>query len=169
MAVQVRRTARWLLWLFCLGTECAYAVPGDADEPIHIQAENAEIDQENQQVTYFGSVQINQGTLQVNAERMIVDYREQKVVRITATGNPAHYLQQLEAAEGTVQASASTIIYHTQAERIDLKGNANLTQKGNRITGELIQYDIVAGKVEATADDKGRVKMVLQPASRDDS
>ncbi|MCZ6659029.1 MAG: lipopolysaccharide transport periplasmic protein LptA [Gammaproteobacteria bacterium] len=146
-----------------------HAVPGDADEPIHIQAENAEIDQENQQVTYFGSVQINQGTLQVNAERMIVDYREQKVVRITATGSPARYLQQLEAAEGTVQANASTIIYYTQAERIDLKGNANLTQKGNRITGELIQYDIVAGKVEATAPDKGRVKMVLQPASRDDS
>ena len=154
--------------LLCLGVECAYAVPEDADQPIHIQAENAEIDQENQQVTYIGSVKINQGSLQVTAERMIVDYREQKVVRITATGSPAHYLQQLEAEQGAVQANASTIIYHTQDERIDLKGNANLSQRGNVISGDLIHYDIVAGKVDAAATDQQPVKMVLQPASRDD-
>ena len=158
---------RWLPWLLCFCVECAHAVPSDTEEPIHIQSENAEFDQENERFIYVGSVQINQGTLQVNAEQMIVDVREKRVVRITATGSPAHYLQQLPEAEGMVRADAETIVYHTQTERIDLKGDAHLTQKGNHITGQLIQYDMVAGKVDATSNDETPVKMVLQPASPD--
>lgn len=97
---------------------------------------------------------------------MTVEYRDQKVVRITAIGKPAHYQQQIDADKEQVKARSSTIIYHTQDEKLDLVGNAYLFQEGNEITGELIKYDIVAGKVDAESGTKGPVRMILQPATR---
>lgn len=156
------------LLVFCaaIAFGTAHALPEDADQPIHIRADSAEVDQQAEQVVYRGSVQVNQGTLLVTADQMTIEYEEQKVVRIIATGAPAHYRQQLETDDALVKADASTIVYHTKDERIDLSGNASLEQQGNTLTGDLIQYDIVAGKVDASANGNDPIKMVLQPARR---
>ena len=64
-------------------------------------------------------------------------------------------------------ANADSIIYHTTEERVYLNGKATLIQKGNQLRGESIRYDIVQGKVDASAgEDTGRVRMQLDPASR---
>ncbi len=157
---------RGLLLLLCLAAQPALALPEDASQPIHIRADAAEIDQNAELVIYRGGVLVEQGTLRVTADEMTVEYRDQKVIRITARGTPAKYQQQLELGEDDVKADASTIIYHTQDEKLDLKGNAFLRQEGNEITGDFIQYDIVAGKVDAKASDQAPVRMVLQPATR---
>jgi lipopolysaccharide export system protein LptA len=145
--------------------QSAFGLPEDADQPIHIQADNAEIDEQAERAVYRGAVQVDQGTLRVTAEEMTVELRNQKVFRIIATGTPARYTQQIEADEDRVQANANTIVYYTQEERLDLEGDAHLNQQGNTISGDLIHYDIVAGKVTATAADDGPVRMILQPAS----
>jgi len=141
-----------------------FALPEDSEQPIHIRADNAEIDNKSKKVIYRGSVQVDQGTLRVTANEMTVEYQDQKVIRIVATGNPARYKQQLEAEDDMVNADASTIIYYTQDERVDLKGTASLEQQGNTVTGDFIRYDIVAGKIDATAEGENRVRMELQPA-----
>ncbi|MCZ6709509.1 MAG: lipopolysaccharide transport periplasmic protein LptA [Gammaproteobacteria bacterium] len=142
----------------------AVALPEDADQPIHIRADNAEIDQQQGLAIYRGDVRVEQGTLRVTADEMTVTYVDQKVVRITAKGNPAHYQQQIEVGRENVTAHSSVIIYFTQEERLDLLGDAYLIQEGSEITGDLITYDIVAGKVDATAEKDERIRMILQPA-----
>jgi lipopolysaccharide export system protein LptA len=140
------------------------ALPEDSEQPIHIRADNAEIDNKSKTVVYRGSVQVDQGTLRVNADKMTVEYENQKVVRIVAVGSPARYKQQLDADDEEVNADASTITYYTQDERVDLEGNASLEQQGNTVTGDFIRYDMVDGKIDATATGDGRVQMELQPA-----
>lgn len=144
----------------------AAALPEDADQPIQIQAERAEMDRNAGTVVYSGGVEARQGTMLVNADRMTVHSEDGKVVRITATGRPAKYQQQLEAEEGLVKADAETITYHTSEERVNLQGKAFLEQGGNEISGAFIDYDIVAGKVIAQAGDDDRVEVILQPAER---
>ena len=107
-------------------------------------------------------MRVDQGSLRVTADKMVVEYRNKKVVRITASGSPAHYQQQLEENDARVEADANIIVYHTLEERLDLRGNAFLTQEGTEITGDHIRYDIVAGKVDAQAEGEGRVRMVLE-------
>jgi lipopolysaccharide export system protein LptA len=140
------------------------ALPEDSEQPIHIRADNAEIDNKSKRVIYRGSVQVDQGTLRVTADEMTVEYQDQKVVRIVAVGEPARYKQQLEAEDEMVNADASTITYYTQDERVDLQGDASLEQEGNTITGDFIRYDIVDGKIDATAEGNNRIEMELQPA-----
>ena len=141
-----------------------YALKDDADQPIHIEGDDAEIDQVNRTVVYEGNVQVDQGTLRVNANKLVIEYENRKVVRITAHGTPARYSQQLEGEQGLVEAHAQTIVYHTEDDLVDLKGDASLTQQGSELTGELITYDIVLGKVEASAGGNGRVQTIFQPA-----
>src|SRR5690606_4148292 len=117
---------------------------------------------------YTGSVRAEQGTMKVTADEMTVTVENQKVVRITARGNPATYQQLLEADQGLVKADAGTIVYHSQEERVDLQGGAFLEQGGNTIAGELIHYDIVAGKVNAEAGAEEPVRVIVQPANRSD-
>ncbi len=140
------------------------ALESDADQPIHIEGDDAEIDQNSETIIYTGDVQIAQGTLRVKGERMVVKVNGDQVERITTVGSPARYRQKLEDNQGDVVAHADSIVYHTAAERVYLNGAASLEQKGNKLTGESIRYDIVKGKVDASAGQKsGRVTMQLDP------
>ncbi len=157
----------FLCLLLALCSSHVWSLASDADQPIHIEGDDAEIDQNNETIIYTGSVEIVQGTLRVQGDKMVVKINGDQVERITTLGSPARYQQELEDDQGEVRARADSIIYHTAAERIYLNGQATLVQKGNELQGESIRYDIVKGKVDASAGDKpGRVRMQLDPASR---
>jgi lipopolysaccharide export system protein LptA len=142
----------------------SHALREDANQPIHIEGDDAEIDQNSETIVYTGSVEVVQGTLRVKGDRMVVKINGDQVERITTLGSPARYQQQLEDAKGEVRAHADSIIYHTAEERVYLNGAASLTQQGNQLDGESIRYDIVNGKVDASAGDKpGRVRLQLDP------
>lgn len=142
----------------------ARSLSEDANKPIHITGRTADMDRNRQTLVYHGDVRIDQGTLRVVADTMIVEYEKEQVVRIIATGTPARYQQQLEGDQGQVRANASRIVYHTQTEVLDLRGQARLLQRGSELKGDVIRYDIVAGKVDAPADNEKPVRMILQPA-----
>ena len=145
----------------------AFALASDADQPIHIEGDDAEIDQANETIVYTGRVEVVQGTLRVRGDRMVVKISGDQVQQITTIGGPARYTQELEDQQGHVNAHADSIVYHTAQERIYLNGKASLAQKGNELHGESIRYDIVNGKVDASAGNKpGRVRMQLDPQSR---
>ena len=144
------------------------ALPEDSSQPIHLNADAAEGDISGRTVL-TGSVRMDQGTMRVEADTMIIEHEGDKVIRITAMGDLAHYQQQLEADQALVNADAKTIIYHTVEERVELRGEALLTQNDNEFRGETIVYDIKAGKVDATSDENGgRVQVIWQPPPAED-
>lgn len=157
-----------LAWILsaCLPMS-ALALTSDADQPIHIEGDDAEIDQANETIVYTGNVEVVQGTLRVRGDKMVVKIAGDQVQQITTIGVPARYSQELEDNQGEVKAHADSIVYYTALERIYLNGAASLLQKGNELHGESIRYDIVNGKVDASAGNKpGRVRMQLDPQSR---
>ena len=143
----------------------AFALPEDSQQPIHIHSDSAELDQNKNLAIYHGSVKMEQGTMTVTGDTMTVVLQDQLVVRIIAEGDRAHYQQQVKPDESMVLADAKKIVYFTQEERVELTGNAYLTQDKNEFTGELIKYDVNEGKVDASANGQGKVQMVLQPAA----
>jgi lipopolysaccharide export system protein LptA len=143
----------------------ALALPEDSQQPIHIHSDSAELDQNKNLAIYHGSVKMEQGTMTVTGDTMTVVLQDQLVVRIIAEGDRAHYQQQVKPDESMVLADAKKIVYFTQEQRVELTGNAYLTQDKNEFTGELIKYDVNEGKVDASANGQGKVQMVLQPAA----
>jgi lipopolysaccharide export system protein LptA len=151
--------------LLCIAAGNAIALPEDAEQPIHIHSDSAELDQNKSVAIYHGSVRMEQGTMTVTGDKMTVELQDQLVVRIIAEGDRAHYQQQVKADESIVFADAKKIVYFTQEERVELTGNAYLTQDKNEFTGEMIKYNVREGKVDAQANGQGKVQMILQPAA----
>lgn len=148
-----------------LAAPFAFALPEDSQQPINIHADSAELDQNKSIAIYHGSVKMQQGTMTVTGDKMTIELEDQQVVRVIAEGDRAHYQQQINPDESMVLADAKKITYFTADQRVELVGNAHLTQDNNEFTGELIKYNTVEGKVDASANGQGSVQMILQPAA----
>ena len=143
----------------------AFALPEDQQQPINIHADSAELDQNKNVAIYHGSVKMEQGTMLVRGDKMTIELEDQQVVRIIAEGDRAHYEQQIKPDESKVFADAKKITYFTAEQRVELAGNAHLTQDNNEFTGELIKYNTNEGKVDASSNGQGSVQMILQPST----
>lgn len=155
-----------LLTALALGSNSALALNEDADKPIQIRSDELVYEDKASRATYTGDVEVNQGSLKITAEKVTIEFEDDKVIRLIAAGSPAYYSQQLKADQENMQADARTIIYHTRDEKVDLKGDAHLSQEGNDFRGELIEYDIRAGRVDAASEKPDRIRMTLQPKKR---
>jgi len=137
---------RLIAALLVLIAPTAAGLTEDADQPIQIFSDELVYEEKASKATYRGDVRVNQGTLKITAEVVTIEFEDDKVIRLTADGSPAYYSQKLKSDSETMQADARTIVYHTRDELVDLKGDAHLTQEGNDFRGELIKYDIRAGR-----------------------
>lgn len=143
--------------------ESREALPGgDAGQPIHWRADHAEGDATGRTIL-TGDVRMEQGTLRVEADRMVIEYDGDRVVRITAEGDLARYRQQPRPDAEPVAADAERIVYHAVEERVELLGRAYLAQEPNEFRGEIIHYDVREGRIDAAGDGEGSVEMIWQP------
>ena len=147
----------------------ALALSDDADMPIQINSDELVYEEKASKATYKGNVKVNQGSLTITADKVTIEFEDDRVVRLIADGSPAHYSQKLQTDQENMQADATTIIYHTRDEKVALKGDAHLTQEGNDFRGALIEYDIRAGRVDAASQKPDRIKMTLQPKQSSDT
>lgn len=162
---------RLLLLLLCLCTYSAMTLASsdDTQQPIHIEADRAQIDEQKGVMTYSGHVLLQQGSIEVRAATVVVYSKNGELQRITAQGDPVHYRQQ-RLNEEAVKGVSQRMEYNADSKQVLLLGSAEFWQGGNRFSGNRIQYDpetesVVAnaGSEETDAGDKQRVTVTLQP------
>ena len=154
-------------------------LPEDSEQPIHFRADNVEgdlvegsvspadgasSDSPTKRVVATGSVQIDQGSMRLEADRVVFERVGDRITLISAQGDPARYRQQLEPGADFVEARATNIIYRPEDDQIELNGRAWLSRGSDEFRGDVIRYDLRQGKVEAFGEKDG-VEMILQPES----
>ncbi len=159
-----------LLLMSCVFSALALASNDDnSQQPVHIEADRAEIDEALGVMTYTGHVIVRQGGIEMRADEVVVYSKEGELQRITAQGQPAHYLQ--ERADGKiVKGSSQRMEYNANSKQVLLMDKAQFWQGGNRFSGNRIQYDPDAERVLANAGgatnktgEQQRVTVTLQP------
>ncbi len=157
-----------LLLMSAVFSALALASNDDSQPPVHIEADRAEIDEVLGVMTYTGHVVVRQGGIEMRADTVVVYSTEGELQRITAQGQPAHYLQQ--RADGkTVKGSSQRMEYNANSKQVLLLGKAQFWQGGNRFSGNRIQYDPDAERVIANGGaanktgEQQRVTVTLQP------
>jgi lipopolysaccharide export system protein LptA len=170
-----------LLLLIGVGSESALASSDDTQQPIHIEADRAEIDEGHGVMTYTGHVKLRQGGIEVSADTVVVfATKEGDVQRITAQGQPVHYLQKAQQSQDApddeqkdVRGVSLRMEYDADSKQVLLLGKAEFWQGGNRFSGNRIQYDpktervlANAGSDDSEAGDKQRVTVTLQPKGK---
>ncbi len=153
-----------LVCIFAAGLAAAREGAGDdgAEEPIHWRADHAEGDAAGRTIL-TGAVQMDRGTLRVEADRMVIEYDAGRVVRVVAEGDLARYRQRPEPDAQPIRADAERIVYDALEERVELIGRAYLAQEPNEFRGEVIHYDVREGRIDAEGDGGGSVEMIWRP------
>lgn len=149
--------------LLLLWQPLGHALSSDRYQAITIHSDSAERDEIKGTTTYSGKVVMQQGSMRIDAEEVVIFNVKNKVTQIVATGNPARYQQKPAEDEGPVVAEALRLEYNIAEDTLHLIDNASLQQEGTSLTGNRIDYDVKKSVVTAggDADQNERVKMVI--------
>ncbi|WP_263260408.1 lipopolysaccharide transport periplasmic protein LptA [Pseudomonas sp. RIT-PI-S] len=171
------KTLPFLLGLgAALGSVNVLALPTDRDQPIHIQSDDAQLDDKQGVAVYTGGVVITQGSMKITGNKVTVTRAANGDVDVfTAVGNLAYYEQKPAVDKPIVQAYGVTIQYFASQDRIVLIDKAKVINDGNTSEGEKIVYDTVrqvvnAGRATGTkiTAPRPRIDMVIQPKKKTD-
>ncbi len=159
---------RMLLALLLLLLQGLLAVPvlarsADAEQPVHIESDRAELDKQAGVGRYIGNVRITQGSMRINAAELRIFIAGNRIDQMIASGAPVT-LRQVTDDGREIQGKAQRIVYRAKANEVSLERRAELWQGGNRFASEKITYNINTGVVTAGTGQAGeRVEVLIQP------
>ncbi len=158
--------------LLCLASLPVWPLANDREQPIHIESDQLEIDESRHQSLYQGHVEMRQGSLRIQADRIRFLFdADNNLRRLEIEGEPAQ-LQQTDDQGRPLKGEARRILYFNNEARLELIGGARLDNAGDLIESERIRFNLETNALEAGQSDAdtgegepGRVRMVIQPRS----
>ncbi|NQY51717.1 MAG: lipopolysaccharide transport periplasmic protein LptA [Piscirickettsiaceae bacterium] len=166
---------KFLLVFFSLMPTWALALASDGEQLINIEADHAQLDNENKVTQYQGNAILTQGTLRITGDVITFYYDDNKhITKAVAKGDFAKYQQIYKLEEYPIKARALQMEYHAQVQKIYLLGKGHILKQGNKFSGNSIAYDISNNIIQANAfpvriknkiqSSAGKVHIVIQPA-----
>ncbi|HUX90306.1 MAG TPA: lipopolysaccharide transport periplasmic protein LptA [Gallionellaceae bacterium] len=167
-----------ILFLLCLllsgHAVSGFAERADREKPMQMEADRVTVDDANQTSTFEGSVQMRQGTLLIEASKIVVTQDKKGYSRMTATGQPAHFRQKRDGASEYADGFGERIEYDSNTEIANFYGQARVKREGDDVRGEHIIYNTKSGIFQVfgtngkdvDAPNKGRVTIVIQPKDK---
>jgi len=157
----------------------AWAERADREKPMHLEADRATVEDVNRKegtrISIFtGNVILTQGTLRINADKVIMKEDSQGFRHATATGNLVSFRQKRDRMNEYVEGWSERAEYDSKTEKIELFRQARLIRGEDEVLGDYISYDMsseffqVIGSKERgveTGPDK-RVRITIQPKNK---
>ncbi len=159
---------RYFIAIIWLIASSAFALPEDRDQLIEISADNAVINEKQNEAEYTGAVLVTQGTLKLEGELVNLKTNEAgEVETFVSKGQPARFenLRQKTDKE-PVRGRATTIKYSYDTDRVVLTGDAEIITEDSVFSGSEITYDLDTGEVTASGSHSKRVNMTMQPKKK---
>jgi lipopolysaccharide export system protein LptA len=170
-----------LVSVFLIGSLFApngMALGSDSEQPIEIQADFAELDDQEGKTIYVGNVVVIQGSIKMTGDKLKVNFSEERDLEdVFIEGRPAYFKQTPDSGDD-VEGEGLRIEYHAQKNLLHLIQKAKLTQ-GNRIfTGDRINYDTAKSVITARgarpvpetagtpAKKRERVRIIIPPKKK---
>jgi lipopolysaccharide export system protein LptA len=155
-----------------------YGLSSDRDQPMELEADFGEIDDQVRVTRYKGNVVATQGTMRFTGDTLAIHYNDRgKVEKVLLQGKPATYRQLLDAGEEYTEGEALTIEYHAQQDLLVLTEKAKVTQGAKLFKGHRIDYDVRRNFLKArkaTPEELGtepssggeRIRVILPPVKK---
>ncbi|MDJ0881740.1 MAG: lipopolysaccharide transport periplasmic protein LptA [Gammaproteobacteria bacterium] len=140
------------------------ALTGDRDQPINIEADKLEIDENRQISIYQGNVRMQQGSLSIQADKIILHFDAQNDLEwLEINGNPAQF-NQLNDERKPVSGTAQSMHYYDRESLLKLMGRARFKSDKDSIESENITVNTATNALQAgDQDGSERVRMLIQP------
>ena len=176
------RKVRFLsILLAVFGSQCM-ALSTDSEQPIEIEADFAELDDEEGTTLYVGNVIVIQGSIRMTGDRLRVNFTEDRDLKeVYLEGQPATFKQTPDDAVHDVEGEALMMEYHALKNLLFLIEKAKVTQGERLFQGHRINYDTEksiitahssragkADKDERRKETSGRVRIIIPPKKKRD-
>lgn len=158
----------------CAWFGMAQALPGDHNQPIELEADSVDLNEKTGQAIYKGNVELNQGSIRLQAQEVRVLFADGKPAKVIATGYPVRFRQRPAEGQDYHRGQARKAEYSVHSSELIMTGSAVMSQGKNTFRSERIVYDRAKGRIkagqslkdQATGNQpKERVKITLDPAS----
>jgi lipopolysaccharide export system protein LptA len=145
----------------------SFAAKADKEQPIEVEADSLEIrDNENISI-YSGNVRLIQGSLNVQADRLVIYFDDNKDLELMEmTGSPASF-RQLNDDNKEMVGQADKLDYFEPKSLLVLTGNARFSSNGDVIESSTISINTETDNLEAASPEPDkRVRVVIQPKEK---
>lgn len=146
-----------------------WALASDPDQPINIDSDNALYDEKQQTSTYTGHVIATQGSIKVDADKLVVYMKDGNVTKMVATGQPSRFRQLPAEGKDEMFGEGLTNEYYPDQNLIIFMHKASVWQGDAKQSSDYIQYDTKNSLLKAgeANNDSKRVHSVIKPKSKD--
>ncbi len=155
---------RAVAFILFVGAGCAYALSTDRDQPAVIDADEAEFDFKTGLRTYKGNVSVVQGSLRINADKLVVKFKDGKMETATAWGSPAKFQQRPDGKDHDVIGIGQTIELDQPANTLTLVNTASLKQGSDTARGARIIYNMAKDTLKV----QGGSRIETRPSSAEE-
>lgn len=131
-------------------------------------AETDKLDFEEGTWNFSGNVVVEADTTKLNCETANLSFRNHQLQEATLQGEPARFEQPAPESNQINSGAAREIIYNMNAGTLKLVGEARFSDGVNEISGEVITYDLLRGRLTADAGDSGPVKILIEPPTQNE-
>jgi lipopolysaccharide export system protein LptA len=148
----------------------AKAEKADREKPTQVEANRMTSDEARRVSIFEGNVVLTKGTLQLQADRVVVRQDADGFQFATATGQPVRFRQKSDPRGGQegawIEAEAARVEIDERSERVELYESARVTRDKDVLRGSYIMYD-QRSEFFSVSSAKGapgsRVTAVIQP------
>lgn len=147
----------------------ALALSTDHNQPINIQSDTAMIDDNNGLAIYTGHVVVTQGSIQIDAEKVTINYtKKQDLEKVVAEGKPAKFKQTPDGGKPDLHAKSGRMEYFADKDTLHLLQDAEVRQAQDSFAAQRIMYDTKSGVIQADkgTSKEGRISVVIQPRAQ---
>ena len=158
-----------------------FSAPGmaeraDRDKPVHLEADQASVQDANKLATFTGNVVLTQGTLVIRADKMTVKEDASGFQYATAFGNLASFRQKRDGMDEYIEGWSERMEYDGKADKVQLFRKARLKRGQDEVHGDYISYDAINEFFQVTSNSNGtstetksdgRVRAVIQPKKKE--
>lgn len=135
----LRKLLAVILFLYA---QTVFGLDTDRDQPATVEADEVEYDFRTGERIYKGNVIVEQGSMRITGDKLVVIYKNDELQSATAIGNLASFKQRPEGKSQDVVGKAKKIHLDQIKNVLTLVNSASLQQGPDLAKGELIVYDI---------------------------
>lgn len=167
MLRNVKNAALLSLLTAAMITPSSWALPDDSQQPIDIEADSFDYNQNEGWGEYQGNVIATQGSLIIKADVLKVTFAEAGgFEKIEATGNPVNFSMLPEVGAERMIGVGQKVIYTVSNSQMEIHTNASITQGSDKMTGNLIRYNVETTELKARNQGQGRVTVRITPENK---
>jgi len=170
-AYQASKVTSFLLLALAFIVTEAKALPEDRELPLQVKAQSMQWNNQQQQATYQGNVEVHQGELVIEAANLKIlrtTTGELKQAVATTPQGQAYMRDLPDPIKPEVEAWGEVIDYLPSQDLVILTGKARLIQGADSFTGHQLTYNLITQDIQAEQKSSSdtRVEVILTPAPK---